>query len=80
MDYERKDNTAALFREEEKQNERGPDYTGMGLIEGKELRLAGWINESKSGKKYLSLKFEEPRSKEDKKPAPAKVDDDDVPF
>ena len=61
--YERKPNTAALFKEEEKTNEKGPDYTGIGLIEGKELRLAAWINESKQGKKYLSISFEEPREK-----------------
>lgn len=80
MEYERKPNTASIFRDEEKSNENGPDYTGMGLIEGKTLRLAGWINEAKSGKKYLSLKFSEPREKEE---ASTKADSDlneDVPF
>jgi len=79
MAHERKPNTAALFKEEDKQNPKGPDYTGMGLIEGKELRLAAWINEAQtSGKKYLSITFEEPRQKE----APAKkaTEEDDVPF
>lgn len=79
---DRKPNTAALFKEEDKQNENGPDYTGMGLIEGKELRLAAWINEAKSGKKYLSIKFDEPRPKVAKaKEAKSDPDlDEDVPF
>lgn len=77
MEYERKPNTATLFREVEKNHELGPDYTGNGLIEGKELRLSGWINESKNGKKYLSLKFEEPRQAV--KPA-SPAGDEDEPF
>ena len=79
---ERKPNTAALFKEEEKTNVNGPDYTGMGLIEGKELRLAAWINEAKSsGKKYLSIVFEEPRAKAQEPASKADPDlDEDVPF
>jgi len=77
---ERKNNTAALFKEEEKKNEKGPDYTGMGLIEGKELRLAAWINEAKSGKKYLSIAFSEPMVQEAKQAKASVDDDDDIPF
>ena len=77
---ERKNNTAALFKEEEKKNEKGPDYTGMGLIEGKELRLAAWINETKSGKKYLSIAFSEPMVQEAKQAKASTDDDDDIPF
>jgi|TARA_R110002167_G_scaffold77463_1_gene215055 uncharacterized protein (DUF736 family) len=78
---ERKPNTASLFKEEDKQNPKGPDYTGLGLIEGKELRLAAWINEAKtSGKKYLSITFEEPRVKQAVEPKASTVDDDDIPF
>ena len=79
---DRKPNTAALFKEEEKKNEKGPDYTGMGLIEGKELRLAAWINEAKSGKKYLSIVFEEPRQQQAQEPKKSSGDDDndDIPF
>ena len=79
MPYEHKDNSASLFKEEEKTNENGPDYTGDGLIEGKKLRLAAWINEAKSGKKYLSIQFSEPRERQQ----PAAEDSDlkeDVPF
>ena len=79
--YERKPNTAALFKEEEKTNEKGPDYTGLGLIEGKELRLAAWINESKQGKKYLSISFEEPRKKPEGGNSKGDPDlKEDVPF
>jgi uncharacterized protein (DUF736 family) len=78
---DRKDNTASLFKEEEKTNERGPDYTGMGLIEGKELRLAAWINEAKSGKKYLSIQFSEPRERQQSEVAKSDPDlNEDAPF
>ena len=80
MPYEHKENSASLFKEEDKKNENGPDYTGDGLIEGKRLRLAAWINESKGGKKYLSIQFSEPRERQEQ---PASKDTDlkeDVPF
>ena len=82
MSIERKPDSAVLFRDEEKTNEKAPDFTGQGLIGGTNYRLAAWINESQAGKKYFSIKFEEPRQKPvESKPAAADTDlDEDVPF
>jgi uncharacterized protein (DUF736 family) len=79
MAYEMNDNSGSLFRENEKKSEKSPDYSGKIKINGKELRLAGWIKQTKSGDTYLSLSVSEPRSKNgggQSKPAPA----NDIPF
>jgi uncharacterized protein (DUF736 family) len=63
MAYEMNDMSGSLFRENEKKSEKSPDYSGKIKINGKELRLAGWIKQTKSGDTYLSLAASEPRSK-----------------
>ena len=50
-DYEMKDKTFALFRNEKKEKETQPDYQGDIMIEGKKFRLSAWLNETKGGKK-----------------------------
>ena len=53
-------NTFALFKNQKDGNENRPDYTGnLTLPDGKEMRMAAWIRESKSGLKYLSGRIEE---------------------
>jgi uncharacterized protein (DUF736 family) len=48
-------NRFALFKNNKEGNENRPDYTGtVTLPDGKEMRMAAWIRESKSGLKYLS--------------------------
>jgi len=59
-DYETKDNTGALFNNDAyKKTDKHPDYTGNAVINGKKLSIGAWVNEAKSGKKYMSLKFSE---------------------
>tara|TARA_Y100000296_G_C5038810_1_gene188718 strand:+ start:297 stop:572 length:276 start_codon:yes stop_codon:yes gene_type:complete len=55
-----KDNSGALFKEEEKKSEKHPDYKGNCLVNGQKMYIAAWINESKGGKKYMSLSFTPP--------------------
>ena len=55
-----KDNSGALFKEEEKKSEKHPDYKGNCLVNGQKMYIAAWINESQSGKKYMSLSFSAP--------------------
>lgn len=70
-------NRGVLFREEDKKNERGPDYTGSVNVHGETFRLAGWVRESKAGRKFLSLAVSEPR---DAVPAGPTSNDDSIPF
>lgn len=47
----------ALFRvpDDEKKNDRWPDFRGDIVIEGRKWKLAGWTKEDKNGRKFLSL-------------------------
>lgn len=83
MAYQMKENSGTLFKEQDKKNERGPDYTGDANIGGEVYRMAAWIRESESGRKFMSFKF---TPKEERQPAtsakrPALQDmDNDIPF
>ena len=74
-------NRGVLFREEDKKNERGPDYTGTVNVNGEDFRLAGWIKTSqRSGQKFLSLAVSEPQNGGAAPTPSAGVAVDDVPF
>ena len=47
-------NRGALFKVDNKESDRHPDYTGTVNIEGRDFRLSGWIKEKKEGGKFLS--------------------------
>jgi hypothetical protein len=57
MEYDNT-NRGALFKELDKQSDKHPDYTGKINVDGKELRLAAWIKDGKSGK-FMSLSVSE---------------------
>ena len=79
-DYDNK-NGFALFKNDKGDNDNRPDYTGnITLSDGKEMRLAAWIRESKSGLKYLSGVMSEPQVKASDAGSNARVEGDDVPF
>lgn len=81
-DFKHKENTGTLFRQDKGGNEKRPDYRGVLNVEGRDLELAGWVREGKSGK-FLSLKVQEPRKREDKPKAslpPPGFDDEDSPL
>ena len=53
---ENKEGFGAIFRNNNKQSDKSPDYTGAIMIEGKEVKLSCWVATSKLGVKYLSLR------------------------
>lgn len=57
---EQKNNTGAIFKNDYKKTETQPDYKGKAMVDGKKKELALWLNESKEGVKYFSVKFSEP--------------------
>ena len=58
-------NKGVLFRNETATPENKQPYmTGKCEVNGKEMQVAGWMKESKAGKKFLSLKFQEPQARE----------------
>ena len=65
MEYDN-NNTGVLFRNETATPENKQPYmTGKCEVNGKEMQVAGWMKESKAGKKFLSLKFQEPQAKQE---------------
>jgi uncharacterized protein (DUF736 family) len=56
---ELKENAGVLFNNNFSKSERSPDLTGELKINGIIYKIAGWNNNSKSGKSYISLKISE---------------------
>lgn len=57
MVYETKDNTGSLFRNNRKEKETHPDYTGSIRIDNHDYWLSGWLKDGKQGKFFsLSVK------------------------
>lgn len=62
--FENKDNTAALFLNQNKVEERHPDYKGQATVNGQKWDISAWIKTPKNGgKEYLSIAFREWREK-----------------
>ena len=81
MSYEQRENTGALFRNEKKQpGDRTPDYRGDAMVNGKRVEIAAWVKEAASGKKFLSLKFSEPRERDQTAKPAAPAPEADFPF
>lgn len=59
--YEMKDNSFSLFKNKDKKSDKSPDYSGDIMINGKKLKLAAWIKESRSGDKYMNGSVSEPQ-------------------
>ena len=82
MAYELQDNSGTLFKNNKKQDgDKLPDYTGNVKINGKELRIAGWVKSGAKGS-FLSLKISEhqPSDNLKTKVASPNSNSDDLPF
>jgi uncharacterized protein (DUF736 family) len=86
MSQQRKDNSGALFKNDRKQTENHPDYTGQAVINGVEYWISAWINKSNSGIKYMALSLNQKEQIEEafresiKKELQDPIFDDDIPF
>ncbi|WP_316216764.1 hypothetical protein [Bradyrhizobium sp. SZCCHNR3003] len=75
-------NKGALFRNEHRNSDRSPDYTGKLNVDGTEYWLSAWLQKAKDGSKYMSVAVR-PQDSESReaKQTKAKNDlDDEVPF
>ena len=81
-----KTNSGFLFKNDRKEQERQPDYTGNLNIEGQEYWLSGWIKEGKSGKFFgLAVSPKNPQAPQQAKTSERSKatgfdDDSDLPF
>lgn len=78
-------NRGVLFRNERKETDNQPDYTGSINVEGEERWLDAWVRESKDGKKFFSIstrsKNAAPQAKQQPRQQPQQPKQSgDVPF
>lgn len=82
---QQRDNNGILFKNDRKEKDTHPDYTGKAMINGVEMRLSAWIKTGAKGK-FMSLAFSLPREKQEPAKAalaretPAGGFDDEIPF
>ncbi len=56
-----------LFKNDDKTDERAPDYSGNATIEGQDYFMDAWINTAESGRKYMSFRFKAKTAKKQSK-------------
>lgn len=49
------DNSGALFKNDRRESEKHPEYTGSLTVNGVEYWLSAWVKQGKSGGKFFSL-------------------------
>ncbi len=91
MAYETKDNTGSLFKNNRKERDTHPDYTGSARIDGHDVWMSAWLKKDKNGNSYMSFAFKRKDGtaarpdaqefvKEAQKRFPDASLDDEVPF
>ena len=53
-------NKGAIFKNDNKKEDKHPDYKGKINWGGTDIEISMWIAESKQGKKYFSVRLAEP--------------------
>ena len=76
--YQQKENSGAIFKNDRKEKETHPDYTGTINVAGKDWQISLWIKEGKKGK-FFSASIKEPYLK-DGQPKTFTNPTDDLPF
>lgn len=78
--FEQRDNSGTLFRNDRRQNDKQPEYSGDGVINGVPMWISAWVKEGKNGK-FFSMAF---KPKEERQPKReqyrSESSGDDVPF
>jgi len=59
-----KENTGSIFKNDRKETDKHPDYTGTINVEGKEWQISLWVKDGKKGK-FFSASIKAPYVKSD---------------
>jgi hypothetical protein len=79
-------NRGALFKNDRKETDNHPDYSGSVNVEGVEYFFNGWIKTAgpsarNPGSKFMSVSVSKKRDQPAPRAAPSpSFDDDDIPF
>lgn len=57
MNYEQKDMSGSLFKNNRKEKDSHPDRTGSAMIDGVEYWVSGWVKQDRNGNPWMSLAF-----------------------
>ena len=76
---ETKNNSGSIFKNNYKKSESHPDYKGKCMVNGKEMEIALWVKDTKTGEKFFSTSFSEPYVAPEATNPPVIVSDD-LPF
>ena len=56
MAYEDRAGSMSLFKNERKEKNSHPDYTGSGMdLDGRPVWISAWLKETRDGKKFFSI-------------------------
>lgn len=75
--YDKKDNSGALFANNKREKDSHPHATGTAMIGGVEYWVSAWTNKSEKGVVYQGLKFQ---PKEEQKEASSGGSTNAMPF
>lgn len=57
MSYQQKDNSGAIFKNDDKQQDTHADYRGSAVVDGVDYFVDVWVNTAESGRRYMSLRL-----------------------
>lgn len=75
MAYEQRDNSGSIFKNQKKEKDTHPDYTGNGMIDGREYWFSAWIKTDRNGNRFMSMAFKPKEEQQPREQRTAPADD-----